>query len=93
MQKAIWELLRVSAKELTRIGQTPFTRGDLISSVQLERPDCPDNSINPIIQGITDNLRGGAPGAVGKLRQTPNWCLLKIRAKQLWLVPESPPLF
>ncbi len=65
-QKAIWELLRDSAAELTRTGQTPFTRGDLISSVQSKRSDCPDNSINPIIQGITDNLRGGAPGAVGR---------------------------
>jgi hypothetical protein len=64
--KAIWELLRDSAMELTRTGQTPFTRDDLISSVQRKRPDCPDNSINPIIQGITDNLRGGASGAVGK---------------------------
>ena len=65
-KKTIWELLRDSAVELTRIGQTPFTRGDLVSSVQSKSPDCPDNSINPIIQGITDNLRGGAPGAVGK---------------------------
>ena len=65
-KKTIWELLRDSAVELTRIGQTPFTRGDLVSSVRSKRPDCPDNSINPIIQGITDNLRGGAPGAVGK---------------------------
>lgn len=66
VKQTIWELLRDSATELTQTGQAPFTRGDLISSVQRKRRDCPDNSINPIIQGITDNLRGGAPGAIGK---------------------------
>lgn len=45
---------------------TPFTRGDLIRRVQRRYPDCWPDSINPIIQGLTDNLRGGAPGAAGK---------------------------
>lgn len=45
---------------------TPFTRADLIRCVQRGDPNCSPNSINPIIQGLTDNLRGGAPGAVGK---------------------------
>ncbi len=65
-RQSIWRLVRCCAKELTERGQTPFTRGDLIKCVQRTNPHYEENSINPIIQGITDNLRGGAPGAVGK---------------------------
>jgi len=61
----IWRLIELAAKELTKSGQSPFRRGDLIKIVQRSRPSCDENSINPIIQGMTDNLRGGAPGAVG----------------------------
>jgi len=55
-----------SAKQLTAAGTVPFTRADLIKRVQRKAPNYGENSINPIIQGLTDNLRGGAPGAVGK---------------------------
>ena len=63
---SIWKLVENCAHELVAGGLTPFTRGGLIACVQTKNPDCAVNSINPIIQGITDNLRGGAPGAVGK---------------------------
>jgi len=63
---SIWRLVQDCAEELTKSGYTPFTRSDLIKCVQSKRPNCAENSINPIIQGLTDNLRGGAPGAVGK---------------------------
>jgi len=66
MSEAIWKRVYRCAQELTQHGMTPFTRGDLIRCVQRHDPDCGPDSINPIIQGLTDNLRGGAPGAVGK---------------------------
>jgi hypothetical protein len=65
-RQSIWRIVEAGAKELTASGTVPFTRGDLIKFVKKKNPDYGDNSINPIIQGVTDNLRGGAPGAVGK---------------------------
>lgn len=62
----IWRLLENCALELTAAGRSPFTRGDLISCIRGIDPSIGADSINPIIQGVTDNLRGGAPGAVGK---------------------------
>ncbi|MDO8273036.1 MAG: hypothetical protein Q7U82_14165 [Gammaproteobacteria bacterium] len=62
----IWERVHQCAQELTKNGNAPFTRGDIIKCVQRYIPNCNPDSINPIIQGITDNLRGGAPGAAGK---------------------------
>lgn len=61
----IWKLVQKCAEQLTHAGQTPFTRGELIRCVRKTNPEYDENSINPIIQGVTDNLRGGAPGAVG----------------------------
>lgn len=66
MSEPIWRRVQVCAQELTRGGLTPFTRRDLIRRIQRTAPECGSDSINPIIQGLTDNLRGGAPGAVGK---------------------------
>lgn len=62
----IWEIIHHCAKDLEKSGDTPFTRGDIIKCVQRKIPNCSPDSINPIIQGLTDNLRGGAPGAAGK---------------------------
>jgi hypothetical protein len=62
----IWGLVQRCAEELTRNGQTPFSRGELIRCIQRTNPEYGSDSINPIIQGVTDNLKGGAPGAVGK---------------------------
>ena len=62
----IWRLVQDCAEELTKSGTTPFKRSDLVRGVQRKNPVYEPNSINPIIQGVTDNLRGGAPGAVGK---------------------------
>ena len=62
----MWRLLHQCALKLTKAGQVPFTRGDLIACVRQNEPNAMENSINPIIQGITDNLKGGAPGADGK---------------------------
>jgi hypothetical protein len=65
-KQTIWRLVQRCAEVLTKNGQTPFTRGDLIECVQRTHPHYAENSINPIIQGVTDNLCGGAPGGVGK---------------------------
>jgi len=63
---AIWKLVEQCARELTENGISPFTRADIIKCVQRKNAAYGPNSINPIIQGLTDNLQGGAPGAVGK---------------------------
>ncbi len=65
-QEPIWRIVQDCARELTRQGIVPFTRKDLIGGVKRHNPNRDANSINPIIQGITDNLKGGAPGANGK---------------------------
>lgn len=62
----MWRLLHQCALKLTQSRQVPFTRGELIACVRQTAPNAMENSINPIIQGITDNLKGGAPGADGK---------------------------
>jgi len=62
----IWMLVEQCARELTENGISPFTRADIIKCVQRKNAAYGPNSINPIIQGLTDNLHGGAPGAVGK---------------------------
>ena len=66
MNEAIWKRVYRCAQELTEKGVTPFTRSDLVRCVQYRDPGCSETSINPIIQGLTDNLRGGASGAAGK---------------------------
>lgn len=62
----IWRRVERCAKKLAAEGRIPFTRADLVAGVQAEDPTIGEGSINPVIQGVTDNLRGGAPGAVGK---------------------------
>lgn len=65
-QYPIWKMVKDCAQELTKRGIVPFTRQDIIDCIHQHDPGCKANSINPIIQGLTDNLKGGAPGAVGK---------------------------
>ena len=61
-----WQLLKECAEQLTREGKIPFSRKDLIDCIKKTHPDKKEDSINPMIQGITVNLKGGAPGGVGK---------------------------
>ena len=65
-KEPMWRLVHECAQQLTRDGTVPFTRADLIACVREREPKCNENSVNPMIQGITDNLKGGAPGADGK---------------------------
>ena len=61
----IWKLIMECAQELTREGNVPFSRQDIIYRIRKIRPDAKPNVINPIIQGLTDNLKGGVPCAGG----------------------------
>jgi hypothetical protein len=63
---AIWQLVAKCAAQLTDAGNTPFTRGQLIECIQRSHPELGADSINPIIQGLTDNAKGGVPSAIGK---------------------------
>jgi hypothetical protein len=65
-RESIWQLVAKCAAQLTDAGRTPFTRGQLIECIQLFYPQYSSDSINPIIQGLTDNAKSGAPSAAGK---------------------------
>ncbi len=54
-----WKLLLDCGRRLTAAGRTPFTRGMLIDCVQRIDANAKEGSLNPTIQGMTDNLRGG----------------------------------
>lgn len=64
--KPNWILLKECAEKLTGEGKVPFTRRQLINCVHERHPDRGEGSLNPMIQGMTVNLKGGAPGGVGK---------------------------
>ncbi len=51
---------------MTREGRSPFTRRQLIDCVRKKHPDRGESSLNPMIQGMTVNLKGGAPGGIDK---------------------------
>jgi hypothetical protein len=59
------EIIKESAEVLTRIGKTPFSRKDIIELICWKYCDINEDTINPMIEGMTDNLQGGAPGATG----------------------------
>lgn len=66
-----WLVLKQAAEVLTARGHTPFTRQELMAEVWTRYPDRLEGSLNPMIQGITSNLKGGSQGGLGKdiLRQ------------------------
>lgn len=57
-----WQLILYCAEELTARGDSPFTRKQLIECVQTKEPSRLPGTINPVIQGMTVNLRGGPTG-------------------------------
>ncbi|GHU76114.1 hypothetical protein FACS189461_3300 [Spirochaetia bacterium] len=59
------EIIQECAELLTRIGKPQFSRRDIIELMRWKYGDINENTVNPMIQGMTDNLQGGAPGAVG----------------------------
>jgi len=64
--RPIFEIIEESAKQLTSQSKEPFSRRDIIEHIESRYPDINENTINPMIQGMTKNLKGGSPGAVGK---------------------------
>lgn len=50
-----------AAKLLTKSDKKQFSRKDIIALVQWKFPDALENTINPMIQGLTDNLKDGSP--------------------------------
>ena len=57
-----WELILNCAQALTAEGNVPFTRKQLIECVRLKDSGRLPGTINPIIQGMTVNLKGGPAG-------------------------------
>jgi hypothetical protein len=66
MDKPNWIVLKECGEELTKNGITTFTRQQLIKCVQSKYPDRGKNSLNSMIQRMTVNLKGGAPGGKGR---------------------------
>ncbi len=65
-EEPLWIVLREAGQFLTNQNQVPFTRQDLISYARNKYPEMKVDSLNPMIQGMTVNLKGGAPGGLDK---------------------------
>lgn len=64
--KTLMQIIEESAIELTNSGNTVFTRMDIYNQAQKKYPDIKKNSLDPIIQGMTKNLKGGGSGSTVK---------------------------
>ena len=53
-RQTIWRLVQTTAEELTKVGQMPFTRGDLINGVQRVNPNYGRNLINLLTLSMTE---------------------------------------
>lgn len=65
--KTYHELIKEAAEHFDKT-QGTFTRIDIKNYITEQYPDflLAVDSLNPIIQGVTINAPGGAPGAIGK---------------------------
>src|ERR1700730_8610437 len=63
--RPIWEILLEGARSLGTRGISEFTRLELVEYVQSVHPGRARSSIDPIIQGMTDNASGGPASACG----------------------------
>ena len=61
--KTLMQIIEESAIELTDSGKTEFTRMDIYNQAQKKYPDIKKCSLDPIIQGMTINLKGGGSGS------------------------------
>ena len=61
--KRTTEIVIECAKILKKIGKNQFTRQDIITLFKWKYPTANENTINPTIQGLSDNAPGGAPNA------------------------------
>lgn len=66
MHRPNWMLLKECGEKLSREGETRFTRQQLIDCVHETDPDRKPSSLNPVIQGMTVNAKGGASSGTGK---------------------------
>ena len=65
-EEPMWVVLREAGQSLTNQNIIPFTRKALINYSRNKYPEMKVDSLNPMIQGMTVNLKGGAPGGVDK---------------------------
>jgi len=64
--KTLMQIIEESAIELTDSGQTEFSRMDIYNQAKMKYPDIKKSSLDPIIQGMTKNLKGGGSGSIVK---------------------------
>lgn len=64
-RRPTWELVLEGAKDAIARGASEFGRAELIAYVQEIDPSRARSSIDPIIQGMTDNASGGPASACG----------------------------
>lgn len=60
-----WRKLLDAAEALTAKGAAPFTRAELIATVRAVDPSRQRPSLDPVIQGMTEDAPGGPPAACG----------------------------
>jgi hypothetical protein len=65
-KKPIVKLIEEAAKTIVKSGKCSFTRMKIIKELQKVYPDINDSTVRPMIQGMTLNIPGGAPGALDK---------------------------
>jgi hypothetical protein len=64
--KQIVELIYDCAVKLVKNGKPTFARVDIINELRKKYTGINEWTIRPMIQGMTINLEGGAPGALDK---------------------------
>ena len=64
--KTLMQIIEESAIELTDSGKTEFTRMDIYNKEKMKYTNIKKNSLDPIIQGMTTDLRGGGTGSTVK---------------------------
>src|SRR3954452_4738066 len=84
-ERPTWEILLEAAHRLGDKGAASFPRAELIAHVQRSDPSRERSSIDPIIQGLTENATGGPRSACGIVFR-------RIERGQYVLITESAPL-
>lgn len=65
--RATWALVLAAAENLSLRGRTPFKLSDLIADVQLADPTRGRGTIQPVVQGMTENAGKGPASPCGKV--------------------------
>jgi len=84
VNKTTVEIVEECVKELVKKGTVPFTRKDIITLAQRKYPDINKDTVNPAIQGMTINAKGGSPDTTDK-----NLLLIIERGKYVLLTKEN----